>query len=84
VGEGVPLTTMRRMRAPVALSGLLLGPAAAYAHAHLERASPPADSTVRSPPGEVTLWLSQKLEAALGLVVIAIVGALGTLPPALH
>lgn len=64
VREGLPLTAMRRTLIAVLLSGLLLGPTAAHAHAHLERASPPAGSTVGSAPSEVTLWFSEKLEAA--------------------
>jgi len=41
---------------------VLLGGAAAQAHAQLERANPRVGSTVRSAPREVTLWFSQKLE----------------------
>jgi methionine-rich copper-binding protein CopC len=41
---------------------VLLGGAAAHAHAQLERANPRVGSTVRSAPREVTLWFSQKLE----------------------
>ena len=62
VGESLPLTTMRRVLVAVVLPGLLLGPAAAYAHAHLERADPPAGGTVRAAPAEVSLWFSEKLE----------------------
>jgi methionine-rich copper-binding protein CopC len=46
----------------VLLPVLLLGAAAAHAHAFLERASPRVGSTVRSAPPEVTLSFSQKLE----------------------
>jgi copper resistance protein C len=46
----------------ILLPGLLLGAAAAHAHAFLDRASPRVGSTVRSAPREVTLWFSQKIE----------------------
>jgi methionine-rich copper-binding protein CopC len=46
----------------LALPLVLLGGAAAYAHAHLDRASPPVGGTVRTAPREVTLSFSQKLE----------------------
>ena len=45
-----------------ALPLVLMGSAAAYAHAHLDRASPPVGGTVRTAPRTVTLWFSQKLE----------------------
>lgn len=53
---------MRIKLAVILLPGLLLGAAAAHAHASLDRASPRVGSTVRSPPREVTLWFSQKIE----------------------
>jgi methionine-rich copper-binding protein CopC len=46
------------------LPGLLLSGAAAHAHAFLDHASPRVGSAVRSPPSEVTLWFTQKLEPA--------------------
>jgi methionine-rich copper-binding protein CopC len=52
----------RKGRLAFVLLGLLIGTAAAYAHAHLDRASPEPDSTVRTAPREVTLWFTQKLE----------------------
>jgi methionine-rich copper-binding protein CopC len=64
LGEGLPLTTMHRLFKAIALSALLHGSAPAYAHAHLERASPPAGAILRAPPSEVSLWFSQKLEPA--------------------
>ena len=53
---------MRIKLAAILLPGLLLGAAAAHAHAFLDRASPRVGSTVRSAPREVTLWFSQKIE----------------------
>ncbi len=41
---------------------LALVPAAAHAHAQLERTSPRVGSTVASPPGEVRMWFTQALE----------------------
>ena len=43
---------------------VMLGTAAAHAHAHLDRANPRVGSTVSSAPREVTLWFSQKIEAS--------------------
>ena len=47
-----------------ALGLLLLGNPAAHAHAFLDHASPRVGSSVRTAPGEVTLWFTQKLEPA--------------------
>jgi copper resistance protein C len=41
---------------------LLLGSAAAHAHAYLDHANPRVGSTVRTAPRQVTLSFSQKLE----------------------
>ena len=46
------------------LPGLLLGAAAAHAHAYLDRANPRVGSAVRSAPREVSLWFTQNLEPA--------------------
>lgn len=46
----------------ILIPALLLGSAAAHAHAYLDHASPRVGSTVRAAPREVTLWFSQKLE----------------------
>jgi methionine-rich copper-binding protein CopC len=46
----------------VLMPALLLGGAAAHAHAFLDHANPRVGSTVRTAPREVTLWFSQKLE----------------------
>jgi len=55
---------MRHRLIVLILPALLLGAAAAYAHAHLERASPAPDSTVPTAPPEVTIWFTQQLEPA--------------------
>ncbi|MBI1777756.1 MAG: copper homeostasis periplasmic binding protein CopC [Proteobacteria bacterium] len=45
--------------------------ATAWAHAHLQRALPPAGSTVSTAPKEVSLWFTQQLEPGLsGLEVL--------------
>jgi methionine-rich copper-binding protein CopC len=54
---------MRRILFAV-ISLMLLGSAAAHAHAFLDHANPRVGSTVRSAPREVTLWFSQKIEAS--------------------
>ena len=53
---------MRKTLLTLAL--LLLGSPAAHAHAFLDHANPRVGSTVRTPPQEVTLWFTQKLEPA--------------------
>jgi methionine-rich copper-binding protein CopC len=44
------------------MPALLLGGAAAHAHAFLDHANPRVGSTVRTAPRQVTLWFTQKLE----------------------
>ncbi len=46
----------------VALVLLLGGAGAALAHAHLARAQPAANSTVKTAPTALTLWFSEALE----------------------
>jgi len=46
----------------IALVVLLLGSAAAHAHAYLDHANPRVGSTVRTAPRQVTMSFSQKLE----------------------
>ena len=48
---------------PVATLALTLA-AHALAHAHLDRAVPAVDSTVRESPRELKLWFTQRLEPA--------------------
>lgn len=51
------------MRAIATLAFLLAAPAAAFAHAELERADPRVGSTVAAAPAVVTLDFSEELEA---------------------
>lgn len=55
----------------IALLALLLGAAAASAHAVLDRASPAVGSTLRSAPREVSLRFTGNLEAAFSTVVVS-------------
>lgn len=43
---------------------------AAQAHAMLERAEPRVGNKVASPPREVTLWFTQKLETAFSTITV--------------
>jgi methionine-rich copper-binding protein CopC len=49
---------------------VLSGAVSALAHAHLVRATPAAGATVSTPPNEVTLRFSEKLESAFSSVVV--------------
>ncbi len=49
---------------------LLLFTSAADAHAMLERAEPRVGNKVASPPREVTLWFTQKLETAFSTITV--------------
>jgi methionine-rich copper-binding protein CopC len=62
----------RRSIAALAASAVLLLSAtmAAFAHAHLVRATPAAGGTVQAAPTEVTLRFSEKLEPKFSSVVV--------------
>jgi methionine-rich copper-binding protein CopC len=49
---------------------LLLATGEANAHAFLERAEPRVGNKVATPPREVTLWFTEKLEAAFSSVIV--------------
>jgi methionine-rich copper-binding protein CopC len=49
---------------------LLLAPAAARAHGHLDHTEPRAGSQLASAPAEVKLWFSEALEAAFSTAVV--------------
>jgi len=49
---------------------LLLATGEATAHAFLERAEPRVGNKVATPPREVTLWFTEKLEAAFSSVTV--------------
>jgi periplasmic copper chaperone A len=60
---------------PTALAVCLIGLAAfsqmAFAHAHLQTASPPADSTVTQSPQEVTITFSEAVEPRFSAIEVA-------------
>ena len=49
---------------------LVLASSAAQAHAFLDHAEPRVGNKVSSPPHEVTLWFTQKLEPAFSSVTV--------------
>ena len=52
------------------ITALVLGAAAAYAHAHLDRASPAAGATLSTAPSEVTLHFTQNLEPKFSTIAV--------------
>ena len=60
---------MSRLLIPMLLAASLLATAEARAHAMLDHASPAVGSTV-SAPRAVTLWFTQKLEAAFSTIEV--------------
>src|SRR5437763_14460553 len=62
---------MRKIFLLVTTSMLVLGlTGAAFAHAFLDRAEPRVGNTVQSPPRELKLWFTQKLEQAFSTVTV--------------
>ena len=61
---------MRPLIIIISLFITVLGIANAWAHAHLDRASPAVGSTVASAPKEITLWFTQNLEAVFSTVEV--------------
>jgi copper resistance protein C len=59
---------MRTIAASFALLLALSG--SAFAHAHLDRASPKVGSTVSPAPQEIVLWFTDKLEAAFSMIEV--------------
>jgi hypothetical protein len=51
-------------------AALALLPVAAFAHAHLDHASPAAGSTVAQPPTEVSLWFTEALETKFSTIEV--------------
>jgi methionine-rich copper-binding protein CopC len=61
------------MRTLIAILSLLItafGTGAAWAHAHLDHASPAIGSTVAAAPHEVALWFTENLEPAFSTVQV--------------
>jgi len=61
---------MKRILVIAALPALLFGALPAHAHALLDHASPLVGSTVRAAPKTVSLWFTQKLEAAFSTIEV--------------
>jgi methionine-rich copper-binding protein CopC len=59
---------MRIIAASIALFLALTG--SAFAHAHLDHASPKVGSTVSPAPSEIVLWFTEKLEAAFSTIEV--------------
>lgn len=59
---------MHKIFAFVVLGAALAAPNHASAHAMLDRASPKVGSTVTSPPAQVVLWFTEKLEPAFSTI----------------
>jgi methionine-rich copper-binding protein CopC len=57
-------------KALAALALLLAAPAAGHAHAFLDHASPLVGSTVATPPRELVLWFTEKLEPAFSSIEV--------------
>lgn len=61
---------MRWLRSILVCAGILCMPADALAHAHLDRSSPAAGSTLTQAPAEVVLWFTEALEAKFSTVEV--------------
>ncbi|MCK9915243.1 copper homeostasis periplasmic binding protein CopC [Microbacteriaceae bacterium K1510] len=50
--------------------GALAAPAAAFAHAHLDRSMPTAGATVKETPPEVMLWFTEAVEPKFSTIEV--------------
>jgi len=57
-------------RAVIVSAALLLGAAAAWGHAFVERAEPRVGSTVRTAPAQVRVWFTENLEPAFSTLEV--------------
>src|SRR5438046_6862084 len=64
------LNVRRMASSGLILLPLLLATGEAVAHALLDRAEPRVGNTVATAPHEVTLWFTQKLEAAFSSITV--------------
>jgi copper resistance protein C len=62
--------TIRAGTRGLVIAAALVTAAAAYAHAHLDRASPAAGATLAVAPTEVTLHFTQRLEPKFSTIVV--------------
>ncbi|MBI1847868.1 MAG: copper resistance protein CopC [Candidatus Rokubacteria bacterium] len=68
------MSLRRRLAAVLTAVTLALATASAGAHAFLDRAEPRVGSAVRTPPAEVKLWFTQKLEPAFSTLQVTDAG----------
>ncbi|MGH6814383.1 MAG: copper resistance CopC family protein [Hyphomicrobiaceae bacterium] len=61
---------MRSLGTIALIPSLLLGSLGAHAHSIVDRASPSPGSTVRTPPREVSIRFTQKLEPAFSTMTV--------------
>jgi len=59
-----------RLIAVAISAGFALLPVAAFAHAHLDHASPAVGSTMAQAPKEVSLWFTEALEAKFSTIEV--------------
>jgi hypothetical protein len=67
--SGIRFRRARRLLS-LLLPALLFAAPAARSHAFLDHASPAVGSTVRQPPGAISIWFTQELEPAFSTVTI--------------
>jgi copper resistance protein C len=58
------------MRIVASIAAFLALTGSAFAHAHLDHASPKVGSTVAPAPQEVVLWFTEKLEGAFSTIEV--------------
>jgi methionine-rich copper-binding protein CopC len=61
---------LSRSAAAVLIAGFALTPVAAFAHAHLDHASPAVGSTVAQAPDEISLWFTEALEPKFSTIEV--------------
>jgi len=59
-----------RLLTAVLTAAVIMAPAVASAHAHLDHASPPVGATVQAAPHDVTIWFTQNLEPAFSTIAV--------------
>jgi copper resistance protein C len=61
---------MRRVLVFAAVAALLLGPAAAWAHAKLVKSEPAQRAVLNQPPSQLRLWFNERLEPAFSVATV--------------
>ena len=62
--------THRPLAGMLVVVATLVAATHAFAHAHLERANPPANSSVRNAPREIVIWFSENLERSFSSITV--------------